>query len=103
MESLRVGTTAQAEDKEEFVRLLWYYEEFREVCIINYCVMSNHIHVLVEVPQRPSQMPMMRNCWAKLKRLYSPEAFTQSRWQFANRRRLGANEEVKALNESLCD
>ncbi|HBH73328.1 MAG TPA: hypothetical protein DDY43_07740 [Synechococcales bacterium UBA10510] len=40
---------------------------------------------------------------AKLKRLYSLEAFTQIRWQFADLSRLGANEEAKALHESLCD
>ena len=45
------------EEKEEFVRLLRLYEEFCEVRVVTYCIMSNHFHVLVEVPHRPQEMP----------------------------------------------
>lgn len=58
-----------AEEKEEFVWLMRLYEEFCEVRGIIYCMMSNHFRVLVEVPQRPAQMPDDTRLRAKLNRL----------------------------------
>jgi REP element-mobilizing transposase RayT len=89
------------EEKEEFVRLMRLYEDFCEVRVITYCVMSNHFHVLVEVSQRPVQMPDDTQLLAKLKRLYSPEAFAQVRWQLENLLRLGAHAEAATLRESF--
>ncbi len=60
------------------------YEEFCEVRIITYCVMSNHLHVFVEVLQRPAQVPDDTEPLAKLKRLCSPGAFAQIRLQLEN-------------------
>ncbi len=89
------------EEKEEFVRLMRLYEEFCEVRVVTYCIMSNHFHVLVEVPKRPEQMPDDTQLLAKLKRLYSPEAFGQVRWQLENLRKLGAKEEAEAFCEGF--
>jgi REP element-mobilizing transposase RayT len=41
------------EEKEQFVRLMRRYERFCGVRVVTYCVMSNHFHILVEVPSRP--------------------------------------------------
>ncbi len=43
--------------KEHFVQLLREAEEFCEVRVLTYCLMSNHFHVLVEVP-RPPEPPL---------------------------------------------
>jgi len=40
-------------EKEQFVELMRIYEIFCEVKVLNFCVMSNHYHILVEVPPRP--------------------------------------------------
>ena len=61
--------------------------------------MSNHFYVLVEVPQRPGQMPDKAQLLAKLRRLYSHEAFAQIRREIENLRGLGATEEAEALRE----
>jgi hypothetical protein len=63
--------------------------------------MSNHFHILVEVPQRPAQLPDDAQLLARLKRLYSPEAFARIRWQLENLRGLGANKEAEVLRESF--
>jgi REP element-mobilizing transposase RayT len=43
------------EEKEQLVKWMRRYEAFCGVRVITYCVMSNHFHILVEVPQRPGQ------------------------------------------------
>jgi hypothetical protein len=44
-------------EKEKFVEILRGYEEFCGVQVLTFCVMSNHVHVLVHVPKRPETMP----------------------------------------------
>ncbi len=43
------------EAKRVFLRLMRRYEAFGCVRVITYCLMSNHFHILVEVPERPTQ------------------------------------------------
>ena len=47
------GFLFQAEEREEFVRLMRRYEEFSQVRVLSFCVMSNHFHILVEIPDGP--------------------------------------------------
>ena len=42
-----------AEEKEKFVEYLRAYEAFCMVRVLTHCVMGNHIHILVEVPEAP--------------------------------------------------
>ncbi len=50
-----------AEEKEHLVKLMRGYEGFCGVRVVTYCVMSNHFHLLVEVPQRPPQAELPRD------------------------------------------
>ena len=43
----------EAKEKEIFVRIMRGYEAYCGVRIITFCVMSNHFHILLEVPRRP--------------------------------------------------
>ena len=43
--------------KERFLTLLQEYEAFCEVQVLTFCAMSNHVHVLVEVPKSPEVKP----------------------------------------------
>jgi hypothetical protein len=45
----------EAREKEIFVRIMRGYEAYCGVRIITFCVMSNHFHILLEVPRRPSK------------------------------------------------
>ncbi len=40
--------------KEVFVRIMRGYEIYCGVQVVTFCVMSNHFHVLLRVPRRPS-------------------------------------------------
>ena len=44
----------QAEEKEQFRVLMRMYERFSGCRILSYCVMTNHFHLLLEVPPPPS-------------------------------------------------
>ena len=41
-------------EKDDLLKLMRIYEKLCGLCIGSYCLMSNHFHLLVEVPQRPS-------------------------------------------------
>ena len=47
----------QDREKEKFVELMREYTAFCGVRIITYCVMSNHFHILLEVPKAPGVLP----------------------------------------------
>ena len=40
------------EEKDMFVQMMREYEEFCGVRVLSYCIMSNHFHLLVEVPPK---------------------------------------------------
>ena len=44
-------------EKEQFVRLMRLYEKLYGLRVVTFCVMSNHFHILVEVPRRPAGLP----------------------------------------------
>ncbi len=45
-------------EKAEFTRLMRLYEAFCEVRVITHCLMSNHFHILLEVPRRPADFTL---------------------------------------------
>jgi putative transposase len=46
--TFKLGT----EEKDVFVRMMREYEAFCGVQVLSYCIMSNHFHILVEVPPK---------------------------------------------------
>ncbi|NBV85387.1 MAG: hypothetical protein EBS01_03795 [Verrucomicrobia bacterium] len=41
-------------EKGTFVKLMRHYETYCGVRVLSFCVMTNHFHLLVEVPKRPA-------------------------------------------------
>ncbi len=90
------------EEKEQFVEFMRLYERFCGVRVVTYCVMSNHFHVLVEVPQRPAEMPDDAALLALLKKVYGRgggAGTIRQRLEFF--RTEGAHAEAEALRESF--
>ena len=56
-------------EKEHFVALMRECEAFCEVRVLTFCLLSNHFHLLVEVPRPPEQRPSAEEVLAKLRRL----------------------------------
>jgi putative transposase len=59
------------EEREYFVKLLREYETFCGVRVLNYTILSNHFHVLLEVPPRPEKLPTAEEVIELLKGLTS--------------------------------
>ena len=69
-------------EREKFVDLLREYEAFCQVRVITYCVMSNHFHVLLEVPQRPSDIKLTdEGLLLRLKAIYNSTQLAEVRSQ----------------------
>ena len=67
----------QPADREQFVRFMRQYERFCGVRVLTYCFLSNHFHILLEVPLPPStpisDTELLERCAA----IYSPERLRQ--------------------------
>ena len=58
------------EEKERFVKLMRLYEAFCGVHVLTYVVMSNHFHILVEVPKCPDQPLSFEETLARVETLH---------------------------------
>ena len=59
----------QQAQKERFVVFMREYEAFCEVKVLTFCVMSNHFHILVEIPKPPEVKPSAEMILKKLRKL----------------------------------
>lgn len=90
------------EEKDMFVKMMREYEEFCGVQVLSYCVMSNHFHLLVEVPPKVKDAPVEMSDDDFLKRLkgmYSGAYYMHIEQMVARLRSQGADaavEEFKA-------
>jgi REP element-mobilizing transposase RayT len=60
-----------AEEREYFVLLLREYETYCGVRVLNYTILSNHFHLLLEVPPKPEKLPTADELIERLKSLTS--------------------------------
>jgi REP element-mobilizing transposase RayT len=59
------------QEKEFFRKLFRLYEDFCGIRVLSYCVMSNHFHLLLEVPKRPDVLPDDNFLLEKVGKIYS--------------------------------
>jgi REP element-mobilizing transposase RayT len=60
------------DEREVFVGMMRMYEEFCGVRVLSYCVMSNHFHILLEIPPRMDVVDLSDEAFlAKLGSIYS--------------------------------
>lgn len=68
----------QRVERDKMIEILRKYEAFCGVKILSHCCMTNHLHVLLEVPPKKKGAPIDisdEDFLQKLKALYSPEAY----------------------------
>jgi REP element-mobilizing transposase RayT len=86
-------------EKEQFVRFMRLYEEFCGVRVLAFCVMSNHFHILLEVPPRPEVGISERELFRRLALLYSEAEVAEIREAMRRAKKEGTPVEVEALRE----
>ena len=78
------------------------YEAFCQVRVLTFCVMSNHDHILPEVPKRPDVLPAAEQLLELLKGLEFDEDYTRTKAQIELFREAEDGDGEKACwNDSL--
>ena len=88
-----------AAEKEKFVRVLRKWEAFSRVRVLTYCVMGNHFHVLVEVPERPAKDPSDEELLEHLGIIYGAKQLAAIRWELEQYRGQGSHAAAEALRQ----
>ena len=90
------------EEKDVFVEMMRQYEAFCGVQVLSYCIMSNHFHLLVEVPPKVKDAPVEMSdddFLARMKGMYSGTYYMHIEQMIERLRSQGADaaaEEFKA-------
>ena len=100
-------------EKEALRRVLWRMAEFCGLKIVTYCVMSNHFHLLAEVPQRDSWLQRFEGPQGEakllehLRILYSKTYVGLLRDELADLRQRGLETQVQqklaAIKRRFCE
>ncbi len=88
-------------EKEHFTRLMRECEAFCQVRVLTFCVMSNHYHILLEVPKRPEVLPTAEQLLELLKGWEFEEDYSQTKAQIELFRAANDGDGEKALLEQF--
>ena len=88
-------------EKEHFVRLMRRWEAFCQVRVLTYCVMTNHFHILVEVPERPEKDPSDEELLEHLGIVYGAGKVAEVRWELGQYRSQGNAAAAEALRQRI--
>ena len=61
----------QAREREKFRQFLSEYSAFCGVRVLTWCILSNHFHLLLEVPRKPLEAPPLEELISRLEHLSS--------------------------------
>ena len=71
-------------EREQFARLMRKAEEFSGVRVLTWTILSNHFHILLEVPEKPEDFDLSEaEFWRRIEVLYSDEEVVEillGRW-----------------------
>ena len=56
-------------EREQYGQFMREYEVFYGVRVLTCCILSNHFHILVEVPERPKELPAAEELLRRLEGL----------------------------------
>ncbi len=100
-------------EKEALRRVIWRMAEFSGIKVVTYCLMSNHFHLLAEVPHRATWLQRFdgpqgeEKLFDHLRTLYSRAYLGLLRDELADLRARGlsalAEQRVAALKKRFCD
>lgn len=88
-------------EKENFAKIMRLYEEFCQVRVVTFCIVSNHIHVFLRVPRRPGPeaMPGDAELVEMVRKASGKEAAGRLRHNLERLRKESRHEAAEALRE----
>lgn len=90
-------------EKERFIQIMREYEAFCGVRVLTYCILSNHFHILLEVPKRPDALPEAGKILRKMGQLSGTAMSAErARQQLEVFRQAGDVAGEKAFLERIC-
>lgn len=69
------------DERMQFLKLLREYSEFCQIRVLTFAIMSNHFHLLLEVPRPPESMPTAEETLTALAKLSSTQGHESFRQQ----------------------
>jgi putative transposase len=94
------------EEKEKFVNLMRLYEHFGQIRVLSFCVMSDHVHLLLEIPAPPENEGASwsdDNLLEHISRLYSNEQIAEIRGELEEHRGNKNTDAAEALRQKYLD
>ena len=85
------------EEREMFVRFMRMYETLCQVRVVTFCVLSNHFHVLVEVPRRPEKLPDEAEVLSIVRRAFGRSVEWSIRQELEHLHQIGAHDAAKKI------
>ncbi|MBK8094309.1 MAG: transposase [Verrucomicrobiaceae bacterium] len=95
------GFRLKEQEREMFVGLMRMYETLCQVRVVTFCVLSNHFHVLVEVPRRPEVLPTEEEVLGIVRRAFGKATEGQVRAEVEHLRKIGAQAEAQKIIDGL--
>ena len=86
-------------EKEHFARLLRKWEAFCKVRVLTFCVMTNHFHILVEVPERPAEDPTDEELLDHLRLIHGRARVAEIRQEIERWRELELDEKAEEIRQ----
>ena len=93
-------------EKEQFAVFLRQYEKFCQVRVLTWCMMSNHFHILVEIPEAPEDRGRLWSDEKFLKHvscLYFGEYYAAISNELRNLRKKGRERDVEEFRDRFFD
>jgi len=93
------------EEKDKLIEYMRTYERLGGLRVISYCIMSNHFHILVEVPRRPSDadLPDDAALVDKVRACLNDKLANELEWQLDLHRRQGNTAAAEELRGKWFD
>ena len=88
-------------EKEKFRTFMRMYENFTGCRVLAYCLMCNHVHVLLEVPPLAAGGLSDAELLQRIQALRNEVAVAEVAKQLAELRKTGRDEAARALHESI--
>jgi len=90
------------QEKEAFARMMRAFADFHQVRILTYCLMGNHFHLLLSVPQRPEGFDIALDQLLPLWQRAVGEAWNKGQQrQFEIWREAGADEGIEQWRQRM--